>query len=62
MTEQEMSNIGWNPCYTTVCISLSGSIVRSGDKEIMAKYAKDNNFVVARIEILSFDEVNKNEI
>ena len=57
-----MSSIGWNPCYTTVCISLSGSIVRSGDKEIMVKYAKDNNFVVAKIEILSFDEVNKNEV
>ena len=57
-----MNNIGWNPCYTTVCISLSGSIVKSGNREVMVKYAKDNNFVVARIEILSFDEVNKNEV
>ena len=56
MTEKENSSVGWNPSYTTVCISPSGTIVRSGDRETMVKYAKDNNFVVARIEILSFEE------
>ena len=56
MTEKEMSNIGWNPCYPTVCINLDGKIVRSGDKDIMVKYAKDNNFIVAKIEIISFGE------
>lgn len=55
MTEKEMSNIGWNPCYTTVCISLGGKIVKSGDKEIMAKFAKDNNYILAEIKIISFD-------
>ena len=55
MTEQEMSNEGWNPCYTTVCISIGGKIVRSGDKDIMVKFAKEHNYIAAEIKIISFD-------
>ena len=58
-----MSNVGWNPSYKTVCISIEGKIVMSGDREIMEKFAKDNNYIVAKIEILSFDKGGKeNEI
>jgi len=56
MTEQEMSNLGWNPCYTTVCISFGGKIVRIGDERVMVRYAKENNIIVAKIEILNFDK------
>ena len=51
-----MSNIGWNPCYTTVCIDFGGKIVRSGDREIMMKFAKDNNYIVAEIKIMTFEK------
>ena len=63
MTEKENSSMGWNPSYMTVCISPFGKIVRSGDKEIMAKFAKDNNYILAEIKIISFDGGGKkNEI
>ena len=60
---EEKSSVGWNPSFTTVCISPNGTIVRSGDRETMVKFAKDNNYIVAEIKIVNFEGgVIKNEI
>ena len=59
MIEKENSSMGWNPSYMTVCISSGGTIVRSGDKEIMVKFAKEHNYIVAEVKIIDFKEGGK---